>query len=413
MTRTRSRAGASGRLPAAWIGVVAAGGVLSAMSAPGQTAGLSVFTDPIIAGLGISRSAVSLSYLIGTLAGALALPFLGRAMDRWSIRATIAGIGLAFAAFLLGLSFAVDATGLTLGFTGIRMAGQGALSLAATTLVARSVTRHRGLALGIASAIGSGGISIAPFALSGLVAEVGIQSAWRLEALAVLCIVVLTALLLRPRSRQAAPVLESNSSDAEPDVGWTLAQAARTSMFWTLVAGLSATGLLSTALAFHQISVLGAQGLDPVEAAANFLPQTISGIAATLGAGALADRIPPKYCVAFSMAMMAAALLLIPAVAPGWAAIAYGLVLGAAGGSLRGIEAAAFSRYYGTVHIGSIRGFATSIGLASTAAGPLLLSVGHDVAGDYTGPALVFAILPLVVGIVSLVVCEPRLPAVP
>jgi len=403
-----TRARAAHGLPAAWLGIVAAGGVLSAMSAPGQTAGLSVFTDPIIADLGISRSGVSLSYLIGTLIGALALPFLGRAMDRWSLRATIAGIGLAFAGFLYALSFVVDATGLTLGFTGIRLAGQGALSLAATTLVARSITRHRGLALGLSSAIGSGGISIAPFALSGLVAGVGIQAAWRLEAFAVLCIVVPTALLLRGASGRKPPVrLDAGFADADGS-GWTLAQASRTAMFWMLVAGVSVTGLLTTALAFHQISVLGAQGLGPVEAAANFLPQTISGIAATLGAGALADRIAPKYCVTFSMAAMAAALLLVPSVSPGWPAIAFGLVLGAAGGSLRGIEAAAFSRYFGTVHIGSIRGFATSIGLAATALGPILLSLARDVAGNYVGPLLVFAALPLVVGVVSVLIREPR-----
>jgi len=405
--RTRAANG----LPSAWLGIVAAGGVLSVMSAPGQTAGLSVFTDPIIEDLGISRSTVSLSYLIGTLLGALVLPFLGRAMDRWSLRATIAGIGLVFAGFLCGLSFAVDATGLALGFTGIRMAGQGALSLAATTLVARSVTRHRGLALGVSSAIGSGGISIAPFALSGLVTEVGIQAAWRLEALAVLCIVVPTALLLRGSSERTSPVRSNAGSGNADDGGWSLAQASRTAMFWTLVAGLSVTGLLTTALAFHQISVLGAQGLGPIEAAANFLPQTISGIAATLGAGALADRIAPKYCVAFSMVAMAAALLLIPSISPGWPAIIFGLVLGAAGGSLRGIEAAAFSRYFGTVHIGSIRGFATSIGLAATAFGPMLLSLAHDIAGNYAGPVMIFAVLPLFVGLVSVLIREPRVPA--
>lgn len=110
----------------------------------------------------------------------------------------------------------------------------------------------------------------------------------------------------------------------------------------------------------------------------------------------------------FSMATMTASLLFIPAIEPGWTAIVYGLLLGAAGGSIRGIEAAAFVRYFGPRHIGSIRGLATAINLASTAAGPLVLSIGHDVAGGYRLPVVALAILPFGVGVVSIFAREPQ-----
>ncbi|MGC1207208.1 MAG: MFS transporter, partial [Ornithinimicrobium sp.] len=382
-TRLAPRPGLNGRITAAapWIATVAAGGILSAMTAPGQTAGLSVFTDPLISNLGISRTEISVSYLLGTLTGAAALPFVGRALDRWSIRWVTAVIGVVFSAFLLVLSLAGDIFGLTAGFIGVRMAGQGALSLAATTVVARTITHRRGLALGITTAVGSGGISLAPVLLAALIPDLGIKGVWRIEALVVLCVVIPIALLL-PRTPHRTPSRASTAPAPDID-SWTLSEAVRTGMFWIIAAGLAATGLLSTALAFNQISILGAQGLSPIEAAANFLPQTVTGITATLAAGALSDRFPPKYFITFSMATMAAALLLIPTITPGWTAILYGLVLGAAGGSIRGIEAAAFARYFGTRHIGSIRGVATAINLASTAAGPLVLSVGRDLSGGY------------------------------
>ncbi len=392
------------------------------MSAPGQTAGLSVFTDPLIADLGVTRTEISVSYLIGTLVGAAALPFVGRALDRWSIRAVTVAIGVVFAAFLLVLSAAGDLIGLTTGFIGVRMAGQGALSLAATTVVARFVTHRRGLALGITTAVGSGGISLTPVFLAAIIPEMGIAGTWRLEALVVLCVVIPTALLVPRPGRAAAdaragtpPGVGAEESERVPSMhdheSWTPAQARRTGMFWIIAAGLGVTGLLSTALAFHQISILGAQGLSPLEAAGNFLPQTLSGIAATLAAGASSDRIPAKYSVTFSMATMAAALLLIPAITPGWTAILYGLVLGAAGGSIRGIEAAAFVRYFGARHIGTIRGLATAINLASTAAGPLVLSIGHDLAGGYRLPVVCLAALPLGVGVVSVFAREPQHPS--
>lgn len=410
--RVRPRRGVLGRgtVAAPWIATVAAGGILSAMSAPGQTAGLSVFTDPLIANLGVSRTEISLSYLIGTLVGAAALPFVGRALDRWSVRPVTVAIGAVFAVFLVVLSVAGDIFGLTAGFIGVRMAGQGALSLAATTVVARTITHRRGLALGIATAVGSGGISLAPVFLAAIIPGVGIGGTWRLEALVVACVVVPTALLL-PDRRRFPSTGGTEKTAGHPPVhdaeSWTLAQAKRTGMFWIIAAGLGATGLLSTALAFNQISILGTQGLSPLEAAANFLPQTLSGITATFAAGALSDRIPAKYCVTFSMATMATALLLIPVITPGWTAILYGLVLGAAGGSLRGIEAAAFVRYFGARYIGSIRGLATAINLASTAAGPLVLSIGHDLSGGYHLPVVCLAVLPLGVGVLSVFARTP------
>lgn len=407
-TRARSRSSPSSPLAVAapWIATVAAGGILSAMTAPGQTAGLSVFTDPLITNLAVSRTEISVSYLIGTLVGAAALPFVGRALDRYSIRAVTAVIGLVFATFLLVLSVAGDIFGLTAGFVGVRMAGQGALSLAATTVVARTITHRRGLALGITTAVGSGGISLAPVFLAAIIPSLGIEQVWRLEALVVLCVVVPIALLL-PRDGRATHTNDTPSPSAYDVDSWTLEQAKRTGMFWVICAGLAATGLLSTALAFHQISILGAQGLSPIEAAANFLPQTLTGIAATLAAGALSDRIPPKYFVTFSMVTMAVALLLIPTITPGWTALLYGLALGAAGGSIRGIEAAAFARYFGTRHIGSIRGVATAINLASTAAGPLVLSIGRDLSGGYQLPVVCLAVLPLAVGILAVFARTP------
>ncbi|MCM3521689.1 MFS transporter [Curtobacterium sp. P97] len=379
------------------------------MSAPGQTAGLSVFTDPLIRELGISRTEVSTSYLIGTLLGACVLPLTGRALDRWGVRRMTIIIGVAFAVFLAALSFVAGIVGLTAGFVGVRMAGQGALSLAATTLVARSIADRRGLALGIASGIGSGGISLVPVFVETLIAGTDIHVAWRVEAVVVAAVVIPIGLLLPRRTATAQGRKSAETAGGGPV--WTLREAAATGMFWTIAAGLAVSGMLSTALAFHQVAVLGERGLTPGEAAANFLPQTVTGIAATLLTGALSDRIPPKFGVTIAMTTLTGALLLLPIVHTGWTAVLYGLVLGAAGGALRGIEASAYVRYYGTANIGVIRGVATGTNLASTAFGPLLLALGHEVAGDYTTPVLVAAILPAVVAVVSVFARAPRHPA--
>lgn len=374
------------------------------MTAPGQTAGLSVFTDPLIGQLGISRTEISFSYMIGTLLGATAQPFLGRALDRWDPRQVIVIIAISFSLILASMSFVSGVVDLTIGYTGLRMTGQGALGLAVTTAMTRAITHQRGLALGISAAVGSAGISLAPIGLERLIAATGIHAAWRWEALAVAVIVIPAALLL-PRTR-AARLPDGRISG--PVSGWTLRETTRTGMFWVLVSATSTISMLGTGLAFQQVAILAERGLSPLEAASNFLPQTITALAATVAVGALVDRISPRIFVIVSMAAMAAALCMVTIATPGWGSIAYGLVLGLAGGALRGMEAATFARYYGVAHIGSIRGVATSIGLAASAFGPLAFALASDLAGNFTTPALVFAILPAVILVLVGVVKSPE-----
>ena len=149
--------------------MVSAGAALTAMTFPGQTAGLSPFTDPLISELDIDRTAISLSYLIATLVGAVAMPFLGRIMDIVGTKRVIIVVGALLALVLVGASFMTEIMGLTVSYVGLRMTGQGALVLAATTLIARSVTHRPGLALGIVGAVGSMGISLAPLLVERLI----------------------------------------------------------------------------------------------------------------------------------------------------------------------------------------------------------------------------------------------------
>ena len=156
-----------------------------AATAPGQTTAISAFVDPMITDLGVSRSAISTSYLIGTLTGALAMPWIGRALDRYGVRRTMAVIGAVFGAVLIALATVTSLVGLTAGFVGIRMAGQGALGLTATTATALWFSRRRGTALGLVSAIGASGISLAPVLLERLVSAVGWRQTWAIEGLLV------------------------------------------------------------------------------------------------------------------------------------------------------------------------------------------------------------------------------------
>lgn len=384
-------------------------------TAPGQTAGVSTFIDPMITELGVSRSAISTAYLLGTLTGAVALPFVGRAIDRWGSRRAMLFIGLAFGAVLIAMSAIGGMLGLLLGFMGIRSLGQGALGLTATTAAARWFERHRGKALGIVSAVGSGGISLMPVLAETIISAQGWRTAWIIMGLGVWLIVLpIAAWGIRddPTDLGQRPDGDAVDDDAPPLVRWGLTrrEAFRTPYFWVLASGVAVSGLLGTAVAFHQISLLGEKGLTPAEAAANFIPQTVAGLVATLVVGHMIDRLDIRWVVLVSMGLHVGALLWLTQVTPGWSAIGFGIAMGAAGSSIRIAEASAIPAYFGVLHLGSIRGIVASVSVGSTAFGPLAFSLARDVTGSYDAVTLASVALPVAVAVAGMVFRPPAVP---
>ncbi|WP_159619242.1 MFS transporter [Ruania rhizosphaerae] len=394
--------------------MVAIGAIALAATGPGQTVGISLFIDPLIADLGFSRSAISTAYLIGTLIGAFALPWVGRALDKFGARRTMMAIGFVFGAILIALSFVTSIVGLTFGFVGIRMMGQGALTLTATTMVALWFERRRGFAMGIVTAIGSLGISSTPLLLESLIASHGWQRAWMIEGFAVWAVVIPLAIFaVRDRPEALGQQVDGRRKEGEPPRpparGATRAQVVRHPFFWLVTCAVAVSGMLATAVAFHQISLLTARGLSATEAAANFLPQTIAGLGITMGAGILMDRFASRWMIVASMCTLALALAWGVVVGPGWSAIGFGMALGASGSMIRAVEAAALPRAFGTVHLGSIRGLMTSVSVGGSALGPLLFAAVFDTVGSYGPVLLATAAIPIAVAVAALIVREPEL----
>lgn len=344
------------------------------------------------------------------------MPLIGRSVDRFGPRAVMAVVGAVFGAVLLLLSLVSGIVGLTAGFVGVRMAGQGALTLVATTTVAYWFDRRRGLALGVTSAVGAAGISLAPILIEALIAHIGWRQAWAVEGLLIWALVVPIALLgIRDRPADLGQHVDGEppASDGadESATGWPLRQVLRSGMFWAVAGCLAASSMLVTGLNFHQIALLGERGLSPVAAAANFVPQTVAALLAGFAAGALLDRVPPRAVLTAAMAVLAASVLCVRFVEPGWTALLFGFLLGGSGGVLRSVEAAALPRYFGTAHLGAIRGCAHTITVGASAFGPLAVSIGRDLTGSYAPAMLAFAALPAAAAIWVLCAREPTGPA--
>src|SRR5438874_2467304 len=117
-----------------WI-ILAAGTFGSFMTLPGQTAGVSVFFDPITADLGISRTWASTAYAAGTLAGILPAPVIGRWIDRRGPRLTATIIAGSLALACTVMAAIHNGIMLLVGFALLRGAAIGGLSLVSQQVV--------------------------------------------------------------------------------------------------------------------------------------------------------------------------------------------------------------------------------------------------------------------------------------
>ncbi len=403
--RARPAPGPLSRILPGWPTAMIAALVMCA-TAPGQTAGVSVFINPMIADLGIPRSQISTAYMVGTLFGGLMLPFVGRWVDRFGSRRSMLVIGIAFAAALAWMAVVQDVWTVAVGYMLIRSLGQGALGLVAVTYASRWFVHHRGTALGFVSAAGSAGISLAPVAFELLLVQLGWRSVWLIAGLAVALVVVPLALLV---VRDRTPQTADDGSDPLPgEVGMTRGQTLREPWFWVLTTSVAVSGMFTTAVTFHQIDLLQGHGLSSTAAAATFLPQSIAGIAATLVAGRLADRVSPRLLIVAGMLMHTVAFLWATSVGPGWSAFVYGLALGAAGAFARTVEIVNVPDTFGTRHLGAIRGVVSAVAVGSTALGPVLFAALEARTGSYTTPLVIAAVIPLLVAGFALIARRPQ-----
>jgi MFS family permease len=396
--------------PSPWV-VLSAAVSLQALTGPGQTVGVSVFVDHLVADLELSRSVVSAAYLVGTLAGGASMPAAGRLIDRRGLRWAATWFGAAFGGMLVAMGGVTGFITLLIGFAGTRALGQGALTLTASTTVAVWFERRRGVAMGVMTAVGGALMALVPVAAAASITAVGWRTTWVLLGLVVWVLILPVARLGIADPRLPVAVDDAVDSDVEPQAeSSSTAQVLRDPMFWVMTAAVSLAALIGTGLMFHHIALLSGRGLTTTEAAANFVPQTVAGAFAALGAGRLADRLSGRVTLPAAMALLAAAPLAAQVARPGITAVVYAVLLGAAATSMRTIEATLVPRWYGTASIGEIRGIVLAATVAASAVGPLALAVVHDALDTYTPVLWAFTVAPGLLALAAVIAPTPNHP---
>ncbi len=384
------------------------------LTGPGQTIGVSVFINSFIDDLELSRDQVSLAYLFGTLTGSLAMPTVGRLLDRHGVRRSQLVITALFGLALLNMSAVTNWWWLAAGFVLIRMLGQGSLSMASTVTVALWFERLRGRAMGMLGIGVSAGIALAPILLNASIDRFGWRGAWISAAVAVtLVLVPLTwfGLVDRPDlvgQRPDGGFVDGGAIDDRPARwGFTRKEAVTHPALWVLVLMSGLTAMLITGLNFHQIDLLVQAGLTADEAAQMFLPQIAGSTIAGFIAGWLLDRTSGRLLPAVVMMMLGGCHLLATGLGSTAMVILYALALGLTAGTARVVGATLLPKWFGTRHIGALQGVLLFTGVGASALGPFVLSVTRGWLDGYGPAALVLGVLPAAAAVVAMTIGPP------
>ena len=126
-----------------------------------------------------------------------------------------------------------------------------------------------------------------------------------------------------------------------------------------------------------------------------------------LSASWLADRSPLKpFLVAMIVAFVCGTWGLIN-LEQDWGYWLMVVGFGSGGGLWGMLSNLAFVRHFGLLHLGEISGLNTSVTVFVSAIGPVLFSVGKDLSGSYTAPAMVCVGGLILLLVASLVIRSP------
>ncbi len=397
--------------------------VMSALSvffsSPGQTYSISTFINSYIADFGYSRTQISTIYSTATIISGSLLVLMGRAVDRKGQRVmmAIAGTMLAMACFFN--SFIVNLQMMFFGFFMLRYFGQGSLTLIPGSLVPQWFEKRRALAISLYNLGGMFANMLIPAANFWFISQYGWQMAWRGWGLILLVLFVPMAWLFvvnRPEDIELLPdnqkVEHSDDLDKELDKmirdSWTLSEAVKTKEFWFIGTISMIVPMVSTGLMFHFFSIMSLQGIS--ETASSFVIGLVAlpGFIMPLIANFIIDRFRSKFIIITTLSIIMLDLLFMLMVSSSFTASIFMLIYGLAVSIQNVTLGVIWVKYFGRLHLGSIRGAATVFTVIGSALGPLPFGLSFDLTGSYFSVFIAMALASFAGLILALSIKKPQ-----
>lgn len=398
-------------------------GVLSSL--PGQTVGVSTFTDPVKDALGLTRDQFSIAYMIGTILSSFLLTKAGRLYDTYGAKITAAlassllGCTLILGSFSDNISnfiksiinihhWSIPFIVITILFFLMRFSGQGVLTMVSRNMVMKWFDKHRGRINAISSVSVSLAFSASPILINETIELWGWKGAWQIMAISLIFTLVMILFFFKDNPEKYGLLPDGakekaknhKTDDIINDASFTLKQATKTRAFWIYTLTLSFNSFLITGLTFHITSIFNSAGYTKTEALSIFLPISIISVSTAIIGNYISDIIRLKTLLFIMLTASLTATLGIVGLNYGWGIYLLIAGLGIMGGLFATLMPIVWPRFFGRKHLGEISGKAMSMLVFASAIGPVVFSTSNTYLYNYTGVAwfsIVF-LIPVIIG---------------
>jgi MFS family permease len=350
-----------------------------------------VYLKAIDAALAGSRLGVSLGMTVTGAVGAMIAPFMGRALDRYSIRRImiLGAVVLSVAFALLSRVTAIWQFYLVLGTCfafGMSMMG----GLATAKLVTNWFQARRGIALGVSGV----GISLSgvvmPLVAAWLLSEVGWRGGFLVYAFGTFAVVVPVVRLFvvnRPEDIGqrpdgiAPPPEESDATSAE--VSWSTRQILTSRNYWAIALPFAMSFSSLSAVLIHLVPHATDIGIPMERAAPVLASAAAAGALGKLVFGRLVDLVEPRVAIWTSLGTQLVGLLMIMQ-DPGYAGLVAGaLVFGLGMGGIVPLHGAVTALAFGRLSFGKAMGLMRPVQFTIGLIGVPLAGWIFDTTGSY------------------------------
>ena len=417
------------RVPFFYGWIILVGSVLGILfSIPGQTIGISVFTDYLLDNTGLSRFMLSVAYLIGTGINFFILRFAGRLYDIYGARRTMFYVALCMSIALVSIS-QVDIIArwlaafvfhipvepvvfacMILSFCTLRLFGQGLMTLVARNILMEWFDTYRGRVVGISSFFVSFGFSLSPLVFYTLIQMTSWRLTWLfLAGLTGLFFSLFVWVVYRDKPEDHGMTPDGRlcpEKTHSPTPSFTLREAKNTLAFWICAFTLAFKALLMTAMTFHILSIFAVAGRNESGAVSIFFPMAFVSVSTNLIVGWLSDRVHLKFLFIAKIAFMAISSGALLYLDKEGAVIILILGIGVGQGFFSVLSSIALPRYFGREHLGEISGACMAWVILFSAIGPSLFSLSYRISGNYF-----YGILSILIGCLMLALVAFFVPA--
>lgn len=349
----------------------------------GQTFFIGLFGPALRAEFGLSHTSWGFIYLVGTLASALVLPFTGRKIDTVDLKffTLLVCIGMVFASL-----FTASVNGpimLTVAIFLLRQSGQGLMSHASLTSMARYFEAGRGRALAVATIGFATGEAVLPGATVFFIERLGWR--WTYALVGIFVAVVLIPLFFwllaghDERHREHVQTLARATRSPGGFRAWTRAEVLRDRRFYLLLPGLLAPAIIGTALFFHHLAIADYKGWSYTWVTGNYAVYAVVITVVALLSGPLVDRFRAMRMVYGVIPPLILAMLMLAAFDTKWVVPVYLTLLGLNSAFYFTVITSLWAELYGVTYLGSIKSMMTALGVLGSALGPVAMGWMLDI----------------------------------